>query len=148
MMQLTRAYPSVVCRVSQIDLAAVVGEIGKDNAQVYGASEETGAEATDRRRRNLGDVDWSYDRRLSDTETRNEAPSIDGSKVPIHAPNHEYHNPQDPKDTQLAGSPDATNFIADVESAASSQHTCATLHTTQHHIGSTLSSMKSGRNIQ
>lgn len=41
-------YPSVVSGVAEIELAAIVGEICKHNAQIDKAREDTGTETTDR----------------------------------------------------------------------------------------------------
>lgn len=39
--------PTLVCVVSKVHLAAIVGEVGKDDTEVDKASEHTGTETTD-----------------------------------------------------------------------------------------------------
>jgi hypothetical protein len=104
--------------VTQIDLAAVVGEICQDNAEVNEAGEETSAKTADACGGNLSDVDGPYNGRLAYAETCDEPAGVDGAEIAVGR--HEDGDADNPQDAQLAGRPDSANFVADKESAVSS----------------------------
>ena len=81
-------------------------------------SEHARAETTNGCGCNLGDVDRSHDRSLSNTETTDEATSVDGTKVSVDTTDHEDDNTKSPKRAKNTSSPNTTNAITDQESAA------------------------------
>ena len=101
-------------------------------------SEHARAETTDGCGCNLSDVDRTHDRSLSNTETTDEATSVDGTEVSVDTANHEDDNTKSPKGAKNTSSPNTTNAITDQESAAkvsnhiSSQETRGRL-TSKHH---------------
>lgn len=96
-----------------MDLRAVVGKVRKDNTQIDKACEDTGAETPDRRRRDFSQIQWRDDGRLADAQTGDEAACIDGAQTAIVA--QEDGNAQDPKEAELARSPDTADAVADEE---------------------------------
>ena len=81
-------------------------------------SEHARAETTNGGGCNLGDVDRSHDRSLSNTETTDESTSVDGTEVSVDTANHEDDNTKSPKGAKNTSSPDTTDAITDQESAA------------------------------
>lgn len=99
--------------VAEVNLAAVVCEVGEHDTKVDETGEDAGAETTDGGRGNLGEVDGADDGRLAYTETGDEATSVDGAEVSVVG--HEDGNTDDPDDAELTGSPDTADLIANDE---------------------------------
>ncbi|KAK6725145.1 hypothetical protein SNK04_003949 [Fusarium graminearum] len=78
--------------------------------------EHARAETTDGSRSNLGDVDRSDDGSLTNTETTDEATSIDSTEVSIDTTNHEDDNTKSPERAEESSSPNTTDAITDQES--------------------------------
>lgn len=100
--------------VAEVWRDAVVGEVGKHNSYIYEAGKNTSTETTNRCRRNLSQIDWPDDSRLSDTQPSNESTGIDGAQGAIIS--HEYRNTEDPEQTKLASGPNTADAITNKES--------------------------------
>lgn len=61
------------------------------------------------------------DRRLTNTETTDEATSIDGSKVSVDTADHEDDNTESPDGAEDSSSPDTSNTITNEESTGPCQ---------------------------
>jgi hypothetical protein len=116
--------------VSEVNLAAVVGEVGQDDTKIHETGKDTGAETSDgrgglatpvslhrdRMRRdthNLSEIHRAHHNSLSDTQSGNEATGVDGGKASVCA--QEDANPKNPQKTQLTSSPDTANAVTDQE---------------------------------
>lgn len=78
--------------------------------------EHARAETTDGSRSNLSDVDRSDDGSLTNTETTDEATSVDSTEVSIDTTNHEDDNTKSPERAEESSSPNTTDAITDQES--------------------------------
>lgn len=105
------AHPSIMRVISYVDLGPVIGEVGQNDTEVDEASKNASAEAPNRCRCYLRNVDRAYHRGLSDTKPGNEATSVDGSEAaPVP---HEDSNTQNPQQAQLSRGPNTPNPITD-----------------------------------
>jgi hypothetical protein len=83
------------------------------NSQINRTREHAGAETTNGSRRNLRKVDGTNDTSLTNSQTSNEATSIDSTHAAIVS--NKNGDTENPETTELASSPDTTNPIADHE---------------------------------
>ena len=81
-------------------------------------SEHARAETTNGCGCNLGDVDRSHDRSLSNTETTDEATSVDGTEDAVDTAEHEDGATKSPRGAKTASSTDPADATTDQESAA------------------------------
>ena len=109
--------PLVVAVLVDVEVGAIVGEVGEDDADVDGTREEAGADTADGGGRDLGDVDGTDDGGLTDAQTGDEATRVDGAEVAVHAADHEDDDADGPEGAEEAGGPDTTDAITDDESA-------------------------------
>ena len=145
-MQATRHHPRVVGVCTYVSRSSVVGEEGEDDTQVDGSSEDAGAEASNGRWSNLGDVYRSGEstsrerlarivawecatqdrkeanapnnRRLADTYAGDESAGIDGTETAARSTAHEDGDTSRPSRAKDAGSPKTTDAVTYREGAS------------------------------
>jgi hypothetical protein len=96
-----------------ISLRATLSSSGAAYPQIDSTGESAGAEATNGCRRDLGEIDRSYDNSLADAHTRNKAPCV--YRRHAAAIGHEDGDADEPEDAELARGPDATEVVTGEE---------------------------------
>ena len=107
--------PLVVALLGNVNRRAIVGKVRQHNTDIHGTSEETGAETTDRRWRNLCDIHRTDDGRLADSQTSDETTSIYGTEVSTGTADHKNNNSNNPQGAEDTGSVNTTDAIANQE---------------------------------
>ena len=98
-----------------MDRTPIVGEVCEDDAKIDEACEDTGTETSNGSRCDLSEVYRSDNYRLSNTESGNEAASVDDAEVATVT--HEHGNADNPKSAEFACGPDTTDAITYQEGA-------------------------------
>jgi hypothetical protein len=107
-------YPSCGGGVGDVDGCSPRAEVCKHDSNVNSSREGSCAKTANRLWRDFGEVDRSDDSGLTNTETSNEAASVDHAKASAVA--HKYDNTEDPESAKLTSSPETAYAIAKNES--------------------------------